>query len=204
MLIFIICVVYSVLRESWQVLLAGLLYFLIGGFVYKYQLLYAMDHRQQATGRGWVMICNRMIVGLLLFQLNMTGQLALKGAVRRAIVVLPLIGATIWFSVVYSRGYAPLMQFISLGSIERTRDGEIASPPDPDGWGEQANLRHQAETRGRHAVDETPETGTRFVNPSLVVPLEDVWITDKDVRNVEATNGLERRRRLEGALNAGV
>ncbi|KAK4984685.1 hypothetical protein LTR28_002278, partial [Elasticomyces elasticus] len=38
-LIFIICTVYSVLRESWKVLLSGLAYFMIGSFVYKYQLL---------------------------------------------------------------------------------------------------------------------------------------------------------------------
>lgn len=170
MLIFIICVVYSCLRESWKVLLAGLVYFVIGGFVYKYQLLYAMDHRQQATGRGWIMICNRMIVGLLLFQLNMIGQLALKGAFTRAVVVVPLFMGTVWFSYAYARGYEPLMRFISLGSIERTRNSDPPSPLDPDGWGDQAALRHQAETRPGHTVDESPETGTRFINPSLVAP----------------------------------
>ena len=59
--------VYSVLRSSWQVLLAGLLFFMLGHFTYKYQLLYAMDHQQQSTGRAWGMICDRIFVGLVFF-----------------------------------------------------------------------------------------------------------------------------------------
>lgn len=204
MLIFIICIVYCLLRESWRILLAGLIYFLIGGFVYKYQLLYAMDHRQQATGRGWTMICNRIIVGLVFFQVNMGGQMALKGAVRRGAAIAPLLVATIWFTVAYNRSYGPLMRFISLGTIERGGEDSPASPMDPDGWG--ADLRHHAESRGQGAVDTSEETGIRFINPSLVVPLEDVWIVDKEVRNMEAgrSHGLDRRRRLEGAINAAV
>lgn len=204
MLIFIICIVYCLLRESWRILLAGLIYFLIGGFVYKYQLLYAMDHRQQATGRGWIMICNRIIVGLVFFQLNMAGQMALKGGVRRAVAVAPLLIVTVWFSVVYSRSYAPLMEYISLGSIDRTDDDTPSSPVDPDGWGAQSTMRNDAETRDAHAVDTNTLTGTRFQNPSLIAPLEDVWIAENDIRNVDGSFDLVSRRRLEGAINAAV
>ena len=38
--IFIICVVYSVFPSSWLVCLCGLVYFFLGHFIYKYQILY--------------------------------------------------------------------------------------------------------------------------------------------------------------------
>lgn len=131
LLIFIICMVYSVLRSSWQVLLAGLVYFALGHFVYKYQLLYAMDHQQQATGRAWVMICDRVFVGLVFFQLATTGQLLLKKAVARGVLMLPLIIATIWISIVYGRTYKPLMKFIALRSVKLGEQyADHDSPPD--------------------------------------------------------------------------
>lgn len=163
---------YSVLRDSWEVILAGTIYFAIGGFVYKYQLLYAMDHRQHSTGRAWIMICKRMVVGLLVFQLTVAGQLALKKAVNRSAAMAPLIVGTAWFSYAYSRNYDPLMKFIALRSIERKApiteedDGEV----DPDGWGETARLRYEAEAHNGPVVDESEQSGTRFINPSLVAP----------------------------------
>lgn len=172
MLIFIICIVYSVLRESWQVILAGLLYFMIGGFVYKYQLLYAMDHRQHSTGKAWLMICDRMIVGLVLFQLTTAGQLALKKSLGLAALLAPLVLGTIIFGYKTSRVYTPLMNFIALQSIER----QAATLPadhtdyDPDGWSETARLRYEAETHPGTTVDESDESGLRFINPSLIAP----------------------------------
>ncbi len=111
--------VYSVLRSSWQVLLAGLLFFLLGHFTYKYQLLYAMDHQQQSTGRAWGMICDRVFVGLVFFQLTTAGQLILKQAVTRSVLMIPLVAGTIWISILYGRAYKPLMQFIALRSVQR-------------------------------------------------------------------------------------
>ncbi|KAK8207182.1 hypothetical protein IWZ01DRAFT_438804 [Phyllosticta capitalensis] len=158
-LIFIICTVYSVLRSSWMVLLAGLLYFMIGHFVHKYQLLYAMDHRQHSTGRGWLMICDRVIVGLILFQLTMAGQLALKRAFWRSASLTPLVIATLWFWHVYSNSYRPLMKFIALKSLRRAERTDHS-------------LHHFLGHRhDEHpTVDEVQERGQEYVNPSLVMP----------------------------------
>ena len=196
LLIFIICTVYSVLRSSWQVLLAGLIYFAFGHFVYKYQLLYAMDHQQQATGRAWVMICDRIFVGLIFFQLATTGQLVLKQAITRSVMLFPLIIATVWISIVYGRTYKPLMKFIALRSVKRGeqyRDRESPTDgnsvdsaevaPERNEWAhEGSRLRYYRETRTGVgvAVDESEETGLRFINPSLVAPLGSVWIADKN------------------------
>jgi hypothetical protein len=159
-LIFLICIVYSILRSSWQVLLPGLAYFVIGYFVYKYQLLYAMDHRQHSTGGSWMMICDRIIVGLIIFQVSMVGQLALRSAIRRSLLVLPLIVATLWFSQVFGRSYKPLMKFIALRSI---RTAEHASEYAGAG-------RYGSERRNGQTVDEARESGLRFINPSLIAP----------------------------------
>jgi hypothetical protein len=173
-LIFMRCIVYSVLKYSWQVLLAGLAYYVIGYFCYKYQLLYAMDHRQHSTGKSWVMICDRTVVGLVVFQLTMAGQLALRGAVRRSIVVFPLLVATLWFSQVYGRSYKPLMNFIALRSIRRAEHHQ-----DPG-----TSPRYEA-TVHHQTLDESRESGMRFINPSIIAPLEDVWILDKSARIAE-------------------
>lgn len=178
MLIFIICIVYSVLPGSWFVLLFGLLYFIIGTFIYKYQLLYAMDHRQHSTGRAWSIICNRIVLGLIVFQLAMTGILGLSLAVYRAILIVPLLAFTIWFIVFYQRTYDPLMKFIAIRSL--THDP-------PFGALAHGESRYESETSRGRDVDEDQETGLRYINPSLVSPLEDIWLAKKP------TNGSAHR-----------
>jgi hypothetical protein len=200
MLIFIICMVYSVLRESWEVLLAGLLYFSLGHYCYKYQLLYAMDHPQQTSGRAWVMICDRIFVGMILFQLTTTGQLLLKQAFARSALMVPLIIATIWISVVYGRTYKPLMRYIALSAVrrgqvyERYTDRGDASPrryasslnstnlaPETSIWAGRDAAATEAYSEGRAGVQGDPsERNLPFINPSLVAPLHGVWIADKD------------------------
>ncbi|GAB7366864.1 hypothetical protein MBLNU230_g1033t1 [Neophaeotheca triangularis] len=227
LLIFIIALVYSVLRSSWQVLLASLAYFTLGHAVYKYQLLYAMDHGQHSTGAGWGMICDRIFVGLVFFQLTTAGQLLLKQAVTRSLLMVPLVIATVWFCVVYGRTYKPLMRFIALRSV-RTASMRASAPAgyrdsSPVGEGEVSQggqgmdaaadasmsdelataalaenvwasssstpesstpkgvpsrrgdetlrrLRYARETRAGRYVDESRESGVRFINPSLVAP----------------------------------
>jgi calcium permeable stress-gated cation channel len=172
LLVFNICTVYSVLDGSWLVLLSGLLFFLIGSFVYKYQLLYAMDHRQHSTGRAWPMICNRVFVGLVVFQIAMSGWLALRKAFICALVIAPLLVATLWYNVYFQRTFDPLMKFIALRSIGRDDLLSLPTPPES---------RWDAETDWGRNVDTDPESGLRYVNPSLVAPLEKIWINDAGV-----------------------
>ena len=173
-LVFIICIVYSVLDQSWLVQLAGLLFFLIGSFVYKYQLLYAMDHREHSTGRAWPMICNRIFVGLLVFQLAMAGWLALRKAFFCALLIVPLLVGTVWFDIYFQRTYDPLMKFIALRSIGS--QDMVSIPPLPQS-------RWDAETDQGRTVDTDPVTGVRYINPNLVAPLEKPWIEDDQLED---------------------
>ncbi|KAF2740394.1 DUF221-domain-containing protein [Polyplosphaeria fusca] len=179
-LIFIICVVYSVLPRSWEVLLVGLIYFAIGHFVHKYQLLYAMEHRQHSTGRGWMMMCDRVIVGLVLFQITVAGHMAALKAFKRTILIIPIIFATLWFAYEYSRTYRPLMKFIALRSLRRAEHSDLgrdiqeeAFAPEREAWAQEGQMQ---------TLDEARERGLRFENPSLIMPLDDVWIVNKSAR----------------------
>jgi len=175
LLVFNICTVYSVLDGSWLVLLSGLLFFLIGNFVYKYQLLYAMDHRQHSTGRAWPMMCNRVFVGLVVFQIAMSGWLALRKAFICALMIAPLLVATLWYNVYFQRTFEPLMKFIALRSIGRDNPLSLPTPPES---------RWDRETDWGRTVDTDPESGLRYVNPSLVAPLEKLWVNDAGVNRV--------------------
>ncbi|PGH10623.1 hypothetical protein AJ79_05337 [Helicocarpus griseus UAMH5409] len=178
-LIFIITIVYSVFPSSYIVCLFGLTYFALGHFIYKYQLLYAMDHQQHSTGRAWPMICSRVILGFIVFQLAIIGTLALRTAVTRSILVIPLLAATVWFSYFFSRTYDPLMKFIALRSIDRSRGAvdqddsptpssvSVRSPP--SGWDRDAV---PVRFRGRDLASKLK----KYVNPNLVVPLDEAWV----------------------------
>lgn len=199
LLIFIICMVYSVLRSSWQVLLAGWLYFTLGHFVYKYQLLYAMDHRQQASGRAWGMICDRIFVGLILFQLTTAGQLGLKNAFARSAMMVPLIIATLWIQNAYGKTYKPLMKFIALSAVKRGEQYTDVDPTmSPDAGTPSANSSTVSLTHNVWADNNTVPRSRRqnwrengelrernlpFINPSLVAPLRGIWISDNTVRH---------------------
>lgn len=175
-LIFIICTVYSILPNSYLILFFGLVYFVIGGFTYKYQLLYAMDHREHSTGKAWSIICVRIVMGLVFFQIAMTGVLTLRTAIKRSLLILPLIVGTMWFAVYYLRSYDPLMKFIALRSLK----GE-GVPETPLG-----ESRYERDTEGGRVVDESEETGLRYMNPSVISPLEDKWVTK---RRTNRSNG---------------
>lgn len=69
-LIFILCLVYSILPAGYMILFFGLIYFATGYYTYKYQLLYAMDHPQHSTGGAWPMICYRIMVGMGMFSIT--------------------------------------------------------------------------------------------------------------------------------------
>ncbi|KAL2807993.1 hypothetical protein BJX63DRAFT_53775 [Aspergillus granulosus] len=179
-LILVICVVYSVFPSSWLICFFGLIYFVLGHFIYKYQLLYAMDHRQHSTGRAWPMICNRVLVGVVVFQLAVAGTLALRTAITLSVLIVPLLGATVWFSYFFTQSYEPLTKFIALKSIYRDQpsSGDISpsssstfSPPfalDRDSF----PIRLGGQVLGLKLK--------KYVNPSLIIPLDSAWLPGRN------------------------
>ncbi|KAF3926377.1 hypothetical protein AA313_de0203399 [Arthrobotrys entomopaga] len=160
-LVLILCLVYSLLESGTLMLGFGLIYFSLGYFTYKYQLLYAMDHPRHATGKAWPMICYRVFVGLLLFQASMAALLSLQGAIIRGLLIIPLIGATIWVWWFFQKSFSPLMSYIALRSLH---DPDLRST-------DSAGVEIERET-----VDESREMGSKFVNPNLVSELQGIWL----------------------------
>lgn len=116
LLILIITLLYSVM--STKILSAGLAYFIIGYFVFKYQLLYSCNHPQHSTGKVWPIIFRRVVMGLLIFQLTVAGSLTLQNAYILAIALTPLPIFTIFFLWNFQKNYLPLSFFIALRAIK--------------------------------------------------------------------------------------
>lgn len=173
LLVFILCLVYSILPGAHIVLLLGVCYFGLGYFVYKYQLLYSMDQPQHATGGAWAIICGRIIVGLVAFQVIMIAFLVLQTAFEKAAFIAPLVVLTFWYNIYSRRRYTPLTRFIALRSIKRASDPGLEGNPgrDPNQAQQQTRLARRMST-----VDEDKEKGMKFVNPNLIAPLEQPWI----------------------------
>ncbi|KAE8356641.1 glycogen debranching enzyme [Aspergillus coremiiformis] len=186
-LILIICVVYSVFPSSWLICLFGLVYFTIGNFIYKYQLLYAMDHQQHSTGRAWPMICSRVLVGLMVFQVAMIGVLALRTAITRSLILVPLLGTTVWFSYFFSRSYEPLMKFIALKSIDRDGGGNLS--PSPSTFSSPSGLDRDA-LPIRIGGQDLGLRLNKYVNPSLVLPLDGAWLPGRDTNEYPGSLGV--------------
>lgn len=181
LLIFILCLVYSVLPRGYVVLAVGLVYFVLGYFTYKYQLLYAMEQPQHATGGAWRIICYRIVLGLVVFQVTMAGYLSLQLAFFASLLLLPLLVGTVWYSYYWKRQFEPLTNYIALRSIRRSaeddsNEGSVVHDEVFGGPGRQPSFETTALRRRRSTIDEDREKGARFVNPSLVCPLEQPWI----------------------------
>lgn len=119
------------------------------------------------------MMCNRVLTGLMFFQLTTAGQLALKGAVKRSVGIFPLLCATVWFCLVYNRTNQPLMRFIALKSIKREERGSgEATVPDDDSFIDGTAIwRGDTDRRNGSSEDQPPKEQTLgFTNPALVMP----------------------------------
>ncbi|CAK7219795.1 hypothetical protein SCUCBS95973_003940 [Sporothrix curviconia] len=179
MLVFILCLVYSVMPRGFLVLFLGFVYFALGYVTYKYQLLYAMDQPQHATGGAWRIICYRILLGLAVFHLTMSGYLGANKAFVQATLVLPLFFFTVWYMYYWRAHFEPLTHNIALLSVRRDGDASPLSDEDVhNGLGNQTFARRRRTWRRRRTstLDENRERGKRFVNPSLVVPLVQPWI----------------------------
>lgn len=186
-LILIITITYSVM--STKVLAAGLIYFLIGYFVFKYQLLYACVHPPHNTGRVWPLVVRRVMMGILIFHMTMFGTLASQKAYAcaSAIVPLPALVFACWYQ--FEQKYIPLSSFIALRSIE---NNELPYHDDE----ENALVPHMtASTARAQTLDERRELNQTYEYPHLVCDLYGslVAVEEDEVLYVNANGATVRR-----------
>jgi hypothetical protein len=220
-LILIIVLLYSVLSS--KILFFGALYFFIGYYVYKFQLLYCAVHPQHSTGRAWIIIVRRFMVGMLLFHITMTGILALHQAFLLATVLAPLPIVTLYYWHNFEDDYVPLSSFIALTAIETRGSGgantpytdeedAVSSLPPTDLTADERLLAGSDTTAGaasarvptaaavpRHTLDEQRERNQQYVNPNMAAPLEGPWVRLDDgdiITTLDAAGQTFTKRRL--------
>ncbi|KAF5247552.1 hypothetical protein FAUST_789 [Fusarium austroamericanum] len=176
LLVFNLCIIYSVLYLGFIILIIGLIYFVLGYFTFKYMVLYAMDQPQHATGGAWRIICYRVVVGLLVFELVMVGRIATGEAFIQSACILPLIPFSVWYSFYIKRRYEPLTKYIALRAIRAEEDSDDAAAMDDAFEDEDVARPSQTLLRRGSTLDEYKEKGMQFINPSLVAPLPQPWI----------------------------
>ena len=174
LLVFNLCLIYSVLRWGFAILIFGTIYFILGYFTFKYMVLYAMDQPQHATGGAWRIICYRIIIGLLVFEVVMVGQIASAPAWIQSAFILPLIPFTIWYSYYFGQRFDPLTRYIALRAIRSSENSGDAAVMDEEFQDEEGPRPLQGQSQGflrrDSTLDEFKERGLMFINPSLVVP----------------------------------
>lgn len=171
LLVFNLCVIYSVLMWGFAILVFGTIYFALGYLTFKYMVLYAMDQPQHATGGAWRIICYRIVIGLIVFEVVMVGQIASLAAFVQSVAIIPLVPFTVWYSYYFKRRFEPLTRYIALRAIKKPRapaDGEAILDSSDDG--SDLSQPPRVPIRRGSTLDELREKGLVFVNPSLVVP----------------------------------
>jgi hypothetical protein len=170
LLVFNLCLIYSVLMWGFLILLFGTVYFTLGYFTFKYMVLYAMDQPQHATGGAWRIICYRIVIGLLVFEVVMFGQIAALTAFVQSVAIFPLIPFTIWYSYYFKRRFEPLTRYIALRAIQSIEEGDNEQALDDEFEGQQSPRPTRSLLRRGSTLDEDREKGMTFVNPSFTVP----------------------------------
>lgn len=187
-LILIITITYSVI--STKIVSAGLIYFIIGYFVFKYQLLYACVHPPHNTGKVWPLVVRRVIMGLLIFHTMMVGTLTAEKAYICATAILPMPMFTIYILWNFHKHYIPLSNYIALRSIE---SNQLPHHGDEEqGLSEtQTNVSGRAQT-----LDEEREFNQSYVYPNLVSDLDGplVAVDANEVLFVSADGSTVRKR----------
>lgn len=161
-LVLIITITYSVI--STKILTAGLIYFIIGYFVFKYQLLYACVHPPHNTGKVWPLVVRRVILGLLIFHTTMFGTLASLKAYVCATFMVPLAVFTMAVLWNFHRHYIPLSSFIALRAIE---NNQLPFHGDEEEDLEDDNALDRGQT-----LDERRESQQTYEYPDLINDLD--------------------------------
>ncbi|ODV97936.1 hypothetical protein PACTADRAFT_24971, partial [Pachysolen tannophilus NRRL Y-2460] len=184
-LILIITIIYSVM--STKILACGLIYFIIGYYVFKFQLIYSCIHPQHSTGKVWATIFRRLVLGLLIFQLTMVGTLALQKAYLLASLLTPLPVLTLWFLIDFQRHYLPLNNFIALTAIKDHFNRNSRSGSSNGNYGSEAqngvpSIRTSTSSslditgNPTKTIDERRELNQTYDFPNMIKSLDGPWL----------------------------
>ncbi|KAL5504873.1 hypothetical protein ACEPAH_7536 [Sanghuangporus vaninii] len=121
-LIFVVTMLYSIIQPT--ILIFGALYFGIGYLVYKYKLLFVFYKPYESQGQAWPITFARLIWGIIIFQIFMTGLFLLKkGYVLSSFMGMLILGTFAW-SIYTAKVFEPLSKYVNLSSVFEVQRGE--------------------------------------------------------------------------------
>lgn len=199
MLVFIIVIIYSIM--STKIVTAGLIYFTIGYFVFKYQLLYACIHPPHSTGKVWPLIFHRVILGTFILHVMMAATLSLQKAFLCVITLLPLpifLMGCLWN---FEKNYSPLSYFIALKSIQNNELPSHLQYNDEEPFLESTQLHHSPNPNETFkTLDERRELNQTYDYPFLIESLDGPLIAvDNNEILLVNSDGITTRK-LKGAV----
>ncbi|CEL63481.1 putative membrane protein YLR241W OS=Saccharomyces cerevisiae (strain ATCC 204508 / S288c) GN=YLR241W PE=1 SV=1 [Rhizoctonia solani AG-1 IB] len=120
-LVFVITMIYSIIQPL--ILIFGALYFGMAYLVYKYKLMFVFYKPAESRGEAWPITFRRLMWGLTLFQIFMTGIFTLKQSFVLASLMAPLIFGTLWWAWWINKEYVPLSTYVSLSALCEVQRG---------------------------------------------------------------------------------
>lgn len=121
-LIFTITILYSVVQPL--IVIFGSVYFGVAYVVYKYKLLFVFYKPYESQGQAWPLTFIRLIWGVVIFLVFMTGFFILSKSFIMASLLMPLLVGTVVWSWWVDESLKPLSEFVSLSSVYEVERGE--------------------------------------------------------------------------------
>ncbi|KAJ3839680.1 hypothetical protein F5878DRAFT_615586 [Lentinula raphanica] len=121
-LMFTITMLYSVVQPL--IVIFGAIYFGVAYVVYKYKLLFVFYKPYESQGQAWPLTYVRLIWGVLIFLVFMTGFFLLSQSFVLSSLLLPLLAATVIWSWWLHKSLTPLSDYVNLSSVFEVERGE--------------------------------------------------------------------------------
>ncbi|KAG8924084.1 hypothetical protein FRC02_010664 [Tulasnella sp. 418] len=151
-LVFVITITYSVIQPL--ILMFGAVYFGVAYVVYKYKLLFVFYKPYESRGQAWPITFNRLIWGVVIFQVFMTGIFILKKKILFSSLMAPLIAFSIYWGWTTNRDFVPLAEYVSLSSVFEVQRGEDTDDVRKLRMGHPVSLSQSNLNRRRYAVND--------------------------------------------------
>jgi len=121
-LVFVITLLYSVIQPL--ILIFGAVYFGMAYVVYKYKLLFVFYKPYESQGQAWPITFTRLIWGVIIFLVFMTGIFILRKSFVLSSLLAPLLGGTLLWAWYEDKAFRPLSKYVNLGSVFEVQRGE--------------------------------------------------------------------------------
>ncbi|KAF5342756.1 hypothetical protein D9757_014508 [Collybiopsis confluens] len=121
-LMFTITMLYSVVQPL--IVIFGAIYFGVAYVVYKYKLLFVFYKPYESQGQAWPLTYVRLIWGVIIFLMFMTGFFLLSQSFVLSSLLIPLWVGTLFWSWWAHKKLTPLSEYVNLSSVFEVERGE--------------------------------------------------------------------------------